>query len=210
MNTIFCRPATMTHVFSFWANGASDVLNLLWWICSVRFTDPSFFLWRQDVGARVCYESEALWSEKPYTLIRFRKSSLCDSCFFLACQEIHDAMTRWIGCIFQLRSSGIQKVWFLTLCEDGMPPVYESAVCVEYIDELASRDRSGGHFFHTLMPGSPAERAALRLKVDWINKSLWWSSTVFGCTSPFFWFAHAQSFRKFRRALKRPLILRFI
>jgi len=59
-----------------------------------------------------------------------------------------------------------------TLCEDGMPPVYESAVCVEYIDELASRDRSGGHFFHTLMPGSPAERAALRLKVDWINKSL--------------------------------------
>jgi len=52
-----------------------------------------------------------------------------------------------------------------------MPPVYESAVCVEYIDELA-RDRSGGNLNRTLMPGSPAERAALRLKVDWINKSL--------------------------------------
>eukprot|EP00435_Cladocopium_sp_Y103_P003993 s3117_g1.t1 len=48
-----------------------------------------------------------------------------------------------------------------TLCEDGMPPVYESAVCVEYIDELAAR--SGGN--SSLMPGSPAERAALRLKV---------------------------------------------
>eukprot|EP00434_Breviolum_minutum_P030446 symbB.v1.2.026925.t1/scaffold2698.1/size85437/1 len=57
-----------------------------------------------------------------------------------------------------------------TLCEDGMPPVYESAVCVEYIDELAQR--SGGNLDRTLMPGSPAERAALRLKVDWINKSL--------------------------------------
>lgn len=55
-----------------------------------------------------------------------------------------------------------------TLCEDGMPPVYESAVCVEYIDELAAR--SGGN--SSLMPGSPAERAALRLKVDWINKIL--------------------------------------
>jgi len=55
-----------------------------------------------------------------------------------------------------------------TLCEDGMPPVYESAVCVEYIDELAAR--SGGN--SSLMPGSPAERAALRLKVDWINKNL--------------------------------------
>lgn len=55
-----------------------------------------------------------------------------------------------------------------TLCEDGMPPVYESAVCVEYIDELAAR--GGGN--SSLMPGSPAERAALRLKVDWINKIL--------------------------------------
>lgn len=76
--------------------------------------------------------------------------------------------------IFQLRNP---KGLVPTLCEDGMPPVYESAVCVEYIDELA-RDRSGGNLNRTLMPGSPAERAALRLKVDWINKRLWWSSTV--------------------------------
>eukprot|EP00438_Fugacium_kawagutii_P028710 Skav229184 [mRNA] locus=scaffold1004:268023:268682:- [translate_table: standard] len=54
-----------------------------------------------------------------------------------------------------------------TLCEDGMPPVYESAICVEYIDELAA-----GRGNSSLMPGSPAERAALRLKVDWINKIL--------------------------------------
>ncbi|CAK9038947.1 Glutathione S-transferase U16 (AtGSTU16) (GST class-tau member 16) [Durusdinium trenchii] len=55
-----------------------------------------------------------------------------------------------------------------TLAEDGMPPVYESSVCVEYIDEIAAccGERP------SLMPGTPAERAALRLKVDWINKNL--------------------------------------
>ena len=51
-----------------------------------------------------------------------------------------------------------------TLSEgEGKPPVCESAVCVEYIDELAGS--------RSLLPGSPAERAAIRLKVDWINKS---------------------------------------
>ena len=145
-----------------------------------------FFLVTSDVGARVVTKVKHC-EVKSLTLIRFRKSSLCDSCFFLACQEIHDAMTchdtmNWSH--FSATKLRNPKGLVPTLCEDGMPPVYESAVCVEYIDELAQR--SGGNLDRTLMPGSPAERAALRLKVDWINKSLWWSSTVFRCTSPFF------------------------
>lgn len=54
------------------------------------------------------------------------------------------------------------------LSEEGMPPVCESLVCVEYVDELAALHGGAS----SLLPGSPAERAALRVKVDWINRNL--------------------------------------
>mmetsp|Transcript_20229 Transcript_20229/g.36687 ORF Transcript_20229/g.36687 Transcript_20229/m.36687 type:complete len:264 (+) Transcript_20229:53-844(+) len=57
-----------------------------------------------------------------------------------------------------------------TLCEgSGSSPVFESAVCVEYVDELASKS---GTAAASLLPGSPSERAALRLEADWVNKNL--------------------------------------
>jgi len=60
----------------------------------------------------------------------------------------------------------------------GSAPVYESLVCVEYIDELAAaRMKEEEDRLQMLLPGSPVQRATLRLKADWINKN---------CCSPFY------------------------
>eukprot|EP00928_Gymnodinium_smaydae_P075613 TRINITY_DN58628_c0_g1_i1.p1 TRINITY_DN58628_c0_g1~~TRINITY_DN58628_c0_g1_i1.p1 ORF type:complete len:272 (+),score=28.52 TRINITY_DN58628_c0_g1_i1:150-965(+) len=53
------------------------------------------------------------------------------------------------------------------------PPVYESLICVEYIDELAS----GLSTDVSLLPGAPSARADLKLKADWVNRC---------CCSPFY------------------------
>mmetsp|Transcript_45794 Transcript_45794/g.106374 ORF Transcript_45794/g.106374 Transcript_45794/m.106374 type:complete len:267 (+) Transcript_45794:39-839(+) len=59
-----------------------------------------------------------------------------------------------------------------TLCQgSNAPAVYESNVCVEFADELAT-SKSNGAAAASLLPGTPSERAALRLEADWVNKSL--------------------------------------
>lgn len=55
------------------------------------------------------------------------------------------------------------------------PPVYESLVCVEYIDELAGGPIPSAA--PSLLPGPPSQRAELRLQADWVNKN---------CCSPFY------------------------
>eukprot|EP00927_Polykrikos_kofoidii_P077848 TRINITY_DN74752_c0_g1_i1.p1 TRINITY_DN74752_c0_g1~~TRINITY_DN74752_c0_g1_i1.p1 ORF type:complete len:274 (+),score=37.69 TRINITY_DN74752_c0_g1_i1:68-889(+) len=69
-----------------------------------------------------------------------------------------------------------------TLSEgEGTPPVYESAICVEYIDELALRSAANGDGAAfgsaSLLPGGPCERAQLRMRADWVNRQ---------CCSPFY------------------------
>jgi len=57
---------------------------------------------------------------------------------------------------------------------EGTPPVYESLFCIEYADELA---KAVGSPTPSLFPGTPAERASLRVKADWVNRK---------CCSPFY------------------------
>jgi len=59
----------------------------------------------------------------------------------------------------------------------GTPPVYESLVCIEYIDELGAGGGELNVDGATLLPGSPSQRADLRLKSDWVNRH---------CCSPFY------------------------
>lgn len=54
----------------------------------------------------------------------------------------------------------------------GSPPVYESLVCVEYVDEVAGAGAAG-----SLLPGRACERAQLRVQADWVNRE---------CCSPFY------------------------
>lgn len=55
----------------------------------------------------------------------------------------------------------------------GTTPVFESLIAVEYVDEKAKEGTTDA----TLLPGTPAARAGLRLKADWVNKN---------CCSPFY------------------------
>eukprot|EP00397_Hematodinium_sp_SG-2012_P037460 GEMP01040603.1.p1 GENE.GEMP01040603.1~~GEMP01040603.1.p1 ORF type:complete len:246 (-),score=53.52 GEMP01040603.1:1069-1806(-) len=55
-----------------------------------------------------------------------------------------------------------------TIIDDKKRTIYESLLCVEYVDELAKDSDTAP----SLLPGDAMERANLRLKANWANKHL--------------------------------------
>jgi len=56
-----------------------------------------------------------------------------------------------------------------TIIDDKKRVIYESLLCMEYVDEVGLNNNGNTK---SLLPGDAMERARLRLQSDWVNKNL--------------------------------------